>query len=93
MYYGSKQSESFRALAWDLFNEFDNFNYFVQREKKYNPKGRYQTEEKALRIDREIEALLMDNEVPFDYVTGNSFAAADISSRVLGELAKRQTSE
>lgn len=92
MYYGSKQSDNFKNLAWELFNEFDNFNYFVQRVKTFNPKGRVQTEEKAKRIDFELESLLLDNEVPFDYVVGNSNAASYISGEVLRELAKASPS-
>lgn len=86
MYYGSKQSDNFKALAWELFNEFENFNYFVQRVKKFNPKGRVQTEEKANRIDKEVKQLLYDNEVPFDIITGDKSAALTIANEVLKEL-------
>src|SRR5690349_3034479 len=92
MYYGSKQSDNFKNLAWELFNEFENFNYFIQREKQFNPKGRVQTEEKAKKIDKELEQLLLDNEVPFDYVVGDRNASVGIANLVLRELAKASPS-
>ncbi len=33
-------------------------NYWIVREKEYNPVGRYQTEEEALLVDREMQAFM-----------------------------------
>lgn len=89
LYYGSKQYDSFKNLAWELFNEFDNLNYFINREKKYNPKGRVQNEEKARKIDNDVWALLLEYKVPFDSVLGNKDAAEFLANNVVRELCRR----
>ncbi len=38
---------SFDGVVENLINSFDNLNYFLNRKKKYNPKGRLQTEEES----------------------------------------------
>ena len=43
-----------------LYNDFDNYDVSLVRVKKYNPKGRYQCEEDAKKMDKEI----------FDMVSG-----------------------
>ena len=38
------------ALVLKIFDSYDNHNYFINRVKPYNPKGRFQTEEEAIDI-------------------------------------------
>ena len=54
------------------FEEFENFNVFVDRCKEYNPKGRQQTEEEAKELDREI---LSKIPVPFDLTCLGTYKA------------------
>lgn len=53
------------ALVLEKFNQFENLNIFLKRNKPYNPKGRIQNEEEAKEMDRKILALLNEMEIPF----------------------------
>lgn len=43
-------------------------NYWLRRDKPYNPAGRYQTEEEAKAIDKEMREWMAANNVPFDTI-------------------------
>lgn len=49
---------------------FNNWNYFVLRDKPYNPTGRLQTEAESERISHELKHYLIDNHISFDEVYG-----------------------
>lgn len=74
IYTSDRWPNSFKQSVLDIFNSFDNTNYFLKREKQYNPKGRNQTLEEAINIDGEISKLLQDNKIPVIELRGNSFA-------------------
>lgn len=73
---------TFDKLVIDLFNTYDNINFFIDRTKKYQKYGRNQTEEEARQKDAEIKQLLYDNNLEFDIVQGNEHAPAYIINRL-----------
>jgi hypothetical protein len=75
--------ESFEKLVVELFNSYDNINFFINRKKKYNPAGRFQTEEQAIEIDGKIKALLNRLNIPFIEIDGDTDAAERIVGAVL----------
>lgn len=76
---------NFDGLVMDLFNSFNNLNFFLQRKKAYNPKGRLQTEDEAKEIDKTNYALLKDQGIPFYTVPGNEEGC----ERIFNFIAKR----
>ena len=38
---------SFNKFVMDVFNHYNNYNFFIHRVKPYNPKGRFQSEEES----------------------------------------------
>jgi nicotinamide riboside kinase len=44
----------------------DRHNFWLTRQKKYDPNGRYQTEAQATEVDSELESWLVKNQVPFE---------------------------
>lgn len=86
MYSGKNFPPSFSQSILDLFNQFENVNYFVNRKKDYNPAGRNQTEEEAKAIDQELANLLNDNKVPYKIVNGTPGGLRTISTEVLSIL-------
>lgn len=54
LHYGKNDSNEFRNLIIHLHNEFESFNIFLNRIHKYNPNGRMQTEEEAIKIDESL---------------------------------------
>lgn len=67
--YGDKSKE-LDALALSEFNKYNNLNYFIIREKEYNPNGRNQTEEESNLIADQLEIILVDNHIKYNKVLG-----------------------
>jgi ABC-type oligopeptide transport system ATPase subunit len=68
----------FEPFVMELFESFDNINLFINRKKKYNPKGRMQTEKESNLISLQLQDLLRD--CGYDYKTfdGNKGVVASI---------------
>ena len=54
-------TKSFDNIVKNLIDSFDNMNFFLNRKKKYNPKGRFQTEEESDKIAAELWDFFTDN--------------------------------
>jgi len=87
--YGGEKPLCFNETVLKSFNEFDNMNYFLMRTKKFNPKGRNQTEEESKNLDNEILFMLNENNIRYKIVPGNYEGVNDIAKRVLRRLGKR----
>ena len=61
----------FTATVIKKFNEFNNFNYFLKRVKPYNPKGRNQTEEEAIELDKKIKKNLDNFGIKYSEANGD----------------------
>lgn len=90
---------SFDRLVKNLIDSFDNMNYFLDRVKKYNPKGRFQTEEESDRIAKELWEFFVDPSrgCQFDIwmtrLPGNEQGRETIVRDVLGRLAEKRANE
>lgn len=81
-----KDDSLFEGLMDGLFQRFDNLNFFVRRLKEYNPKGRTQTYEEAVKKDYEILELLENKKIPFEYVDGTPEGYSKVILKVLSEI-------
>lgn len=63
--------KTFQDLVKEIWESYDNYNFFIDRTKAYNPIGRNQTEEQAKVIDQQIQEMLIKNQWKFDIVRGN----------------------
>jgi len=70
--YDLERRESLKQLMLEEFNKVHNFNVFLKRKKKYQPKGRNQNEEQAKEKDREIKTFLEDNKIPYVEIDGTN---------------------
>jgi hypothetical protein len=77
--------KSYQSMVIELFNSYDNVNFFINRKKKYNPAGRFQTEEEAQKIDVEIKSLLNKLGIPFVEIDGDINAPQKIADIVLAK--------
>lgn len=84
--YTQDYPEIFANLVIKYFREFNNINYFVERVKPYNPKGRMQTFEESKEIDSKIIQLLNHYSIPFTPIQGTEEAAIIIRNQLLGTL-------
>ena len=61
-------------------------NYFLVREKKYNPIGRNQTEDEAKEVDVQVKELLDSEKIAYELVGGNELGYDYIVDRILEQL-------
>jgi tRNA uridine 5-carbamoylmethylation protein Kti12 len=69
---------SFSNLVSEIFNSYDNCNYFIKRNKPYQKYGRNQTEEEAKEKDIFIRNLLMSEALPFKEILGTKEILEDL---------------
>ena len=72
--------KNFKNLAFELWDTYENHNFFINRTKPYSKIGRTQTEDEARKIDTDIRDLLNNHNVKFTEVLGNESAAHAIMS-------------
>ena len=77
---------SFSSLVVDLFQSYNNINYFIKRIKEYNPAGRNETKEEAVEIDSKLLQLLDDNRIPFRTLEGRIDCCKQVVQDGLEEL-------
>jgi len=53
---------------WAEANDVIYLNYFLVRKKKFDMRGRYETEEQAKQIDQELTDWLHSHNIPFEYI-------------------------
>lgn len=83
-------SEHFDLAVLEEFKRFNNVNYFIERRKRYIPKGRMQTEDQAKEKDKEIETFLISNGIYFTNVMGDVSGVETVVSDVLTILKGRR---
>lgn len=59
-------------FVFHMFGLYNNVNYFVERTKPFNPKGRFHDLEQAQNIDNQTWIMLDLYEIPYQTVTVNS---------------------
>lgn len=63
--------DSFQPFLMEVFNSYENINIMLSRDFEYNPNGRNQTADQATQIDRNLQSLLEQNNVPYHMVTND----------------------
>lgn len=70
-YYSKNDVPSFLWAVEDTFDEYNNKNYFILRDKPYNPKGRFQTEEESNQVSKDLKEFLNKKNLNYKTVKGN----------------------
>ena len=81
----------YESLVMDVFNTYDNLNFFINRTKPYNPVGRNQTEEEAKEIDNRIKIFCQEHDISYlvkDGIECGYIDIVDITLRYIEENAK-----
>ena len=80
--------EELDALVMKTFNSYNNMNYFIERVKPYQEKGRFQTEEESDQIADEVSTLLDEKEVDYEVIAGDTEGYDYIVEQILHKLGK-----
>jgi hypothetical protein len=78
LYVHDEYYKNLLPLVNEAFNSFDNINIFLRRTKKYNPKGRNQTEEESKEKDLQALDVLFDQKQKFYMINGDHHAPGKI---------------
>lgn len=92
LYYKGSHRATFIPLVLDVIGSMNNVNFFINRMKPYNPKGRIQTEEEARQLDVEVKALLQEHKIEYAEVTGVPFVVPAIISAVMDMIKPESNS-
>lgn len=84
--YGENKPESFKNLVREIFDEFNNVNYYLIRVKPYEQAGRNQDEEEAKELDESVFTMLKENQAEFGLAEGSYKGVNVIVSYLLNEL-------
>ena len=89
-FYNSDETiqEELDALVMKTFNSYNNMNYFIERVKPYQEKGRFQTEEESDQIADEISTLLDEKEIDYEVIAGDTEGYDYIVKQILHKLGK-----
>lgn len=64
-YYQKTRSKALEDLILECRREFNNIDIFLERSTDYDPNGRMQTQEEALKIDDGIKSLLQEKFIEY----------------------------
>lgn len=71
-------NNKFEVMLFELWDQYDNLNFFLERNKPYNPIGRNQSEKQARQIDENILELLKNSNINFHSIVSDSNAPLKI---------------
>lgn len=87
-YYGNEESHEFKEAVLQNFSAYSNMNYFIVRQKEYNPVGRIHSEQESDEISTGLISMLHDSGIPFDLVAGTETGYDIIVKDVLNAVGK-----
>ena len=78
--------DNFNNVVRNVANSYKSKNYYLTRVKKYNPIGRFQSEEESDIIGDEIYKMLLEEEIEYTWMSGTMANYDRIVFDVLKEL-------
>ena len=76
----------FEAVVMNVFNTYTNLNFFINRVKPYNPKGRNQTEAESDQLSIAIKTLYNNLNIPYTEINGDNTGYEFVVKEVLDYL-------
>lgn len=81
-----KIKEPLTQLVMAIYDSYDNINFFINRTKPYNPKGRNQTAEESDALSLKIKELYYDLNIPYTVITGDEEGYQKAIAKVVTKL-------
>lgn len=73
---------AFQKVVMNVFNSYNNLNYYVVRVKPYNPKGRNQTEAESNALAAPLKKLINENDISCVEINGDDEGYAAVVEEV-----------
>lgn len=73
---------AFQQVVMNVFNSYNNLNYYVNRVKPYNPKGRNQTEAESDALAVPLKKLINENDISCVEINGDDEGYAAVVEEV-----------
>lgn len=91
IYYNNSNilGEDFNRVVYNVFESFNNMNYFIKRTKPYNPKGRFQDEQGSDNISTDLEKLLTSYDICYRTIDGDKAGYDTIVKELIEKLCAR----
>jgi len=84
--YDSDNNKELRALAISEHKKLNSFDILLFREHEYQQTGRYQNEDEAKDLDKDIENILVENDVTFTKISSSPENAKKIADQIIEML-------
>jgi len=84
--YDKSHDKILKHLVLKKYREYNNCSFLLVRKSKYNPSGRYQTEEQAIEIDDKVQALLEEQDPLYYILPGERESVEKIVDLILEEI-------
>jgi hypothetical protein len=81
--YDQTENPYLKSLVLYEFSKLNTINYFLTRGTNYNPNGRVQSMEDALKVDEKYKNLLLDNNIPYVEITIGPNNASIIANQII----------
>lgn len=85
--------QTFQNLVWELWDTYENINFFIRRTKAYQKFGRSQDEHEAIEIDDRIRTMLEEKGISYVEVKGDESGEATMVSVLSSIFLTRQAQE
>ncbi len=76
----------FEETVWNIFNSYDNRNYLLTRKHTYEDEGRFQNEEEALEVRKQIIKSLDTMNITYKLATSSELDCEVIANKIAEEL-------
>ena len=81
--------EDFNKTVMNVFNSYENLNYFLLRATRYDPIGRWQTEEESDAVANQLLSLLDKYHIDVEHKEGKESGYREITEEVLALCKER----
>jgi len=86
--YAKNEPPEFKAFALAVNKRFRSMNFFLHRNKKFNPSGRIHSKEESETIDEKIRNLLDESGIAYEEVPADKKSVKIIVKKIMKELEK-----
>jgi RecA/RadA recombinase len=85
-----KLGHDFDETVWNMFNSYANRNYLLTRKHTYENEGRFQNEEEALEVRKQIINALDTMNITYNFATSSEIDCEIITNKIAEEIRENE---